>query len=170
VTKLALYPGTFDPITLGHLDVIRRTLGIFDEIVVGIARNMSKSTTFTVAERMAMLHGSFEELELKSLVRAETFTGLTVDFAAQLGAVSIVRGIRAIADFEAEFQMTLMNRNIRQRIETVFFMPSQQYSYVSSSLIKEIFSLGGDVSNLVTRCVLRALNDKLRWPVVEGLK
>ncbi|MBN2207748.1 MAG: pantetheine-phosphate adenylyltransferase [Candidatus Coatesbacteria bacterium] len=161
MTKLALYPGTFDPITLGHLDVIRRTLGIFDEIVVGIARNMSKSTTFTVTERLAMLNGSLEELELEPCVRAETFTGLTVDFAAQLGAVSIVRGIRALADFESEFQMTLMNRNIRQKIETVFFMPSEQYSYVSSSLIKEISSLGGDVSNLVTRCVLRALNEKL---------
>lgn len=161
MTKLALYPGTFDPITLGHLDVIRRTLGIFDEIVVGVARNKSKTTTFTVEERLAMLDGSLEELGLKPVARSQTFSGLTVDFAAEIGAVSIVRGIRAIADFEAEFQMTLMNRNLRQKIETVFLMPSERYSYVSSSLVKEISSLGGDVSNLVTRCVLRALNEKL---------
>ncbi len=161
MTKLALYPGTFDPVTLGHLDVVRRTLGIFDEIVVGIVRNMSKATTFSVEERLAMLEGSFEELGLKPYARSQTFAGLTVDFAAQVGAVSIVRGIRAIADFEAEFQMTLMNRNLRQKIETVFLMPSERYFYVSSSLVKEISSLGGDVSNLVTRCVLRALNEKL---------
>ena len=161
MTKLALYPGTFDPITLGHLDVIRRTLGVFDEIIVGVAQNMSKTTTFTVEERLAMIDGSLEELELKPYATVKTFSGLTVDFAAQIGAASIIRGIRVIADFEMEFQMTLMNRHLRQRIETVFLMPSEQFSYVSSSLIKEISSLGGDVSNLVTRCVLRAINRNL---------
>ena len=158
--KLALYPGTFDPITLGHLDVMRRTLGVFDEIVIGIAQNLNKMTTFSVKERVAMVDGSLDEMGLRPLARTETFNGLTVDFAAQIGAAAIVRGIRAIADFEAEFQMTLMNRNLSQSVETVFFMPNEKYSYVSSSLVKEISALGGDVSSLVTRCVLRALNDK----------
>ena len=158
MTTLALYPGTFDPITLGHLDVVRRTLGIFDSVVVGVARNMSKTTTFSVEERLAMVQGSLAELSLGPGARAEMFSGLTVEFAARVGATSIIRGIRAIADFEAEFQMTLMNRNLRHKIETVFLMPSERYSYVSSSLVKEICSLGGDVSNLVTGCVLRALD------------
>ncbi|MBN1592692.1 MAG: pantetheine-phosphate adenylyltransferase [Candidatus Coatesbacteria bacterium] len=161
MTKLALYPGTFDPITLGHLDVIRRTLGIFDEIIVGVAQNMSKTTTFTVEERLFMIEASLEELDLKARVSTRTFSGLTVEFAAQIGAASIIRGIRVISDFEMEHQMTLMNRHLRQKIETVFLMPSEQLSYVSSSLIKEIASLGGDVSNLVTRCVLDAISDKL---------
>ncbi|RLC46349.1 MAG: pantetheine-phosphate adenylyltransferase [Candidatus Coatesbacteria bacterium] len=161
MTKLALYPGTFDPITLGHLDVVRRTLGIFDSVVVGIAQNMGKTTTFSVEERLAMVQGSLAELGLEPSARAEVFSGLTVEFAAKLGATSIIRGIRAIGDFETEFQMTLMNRNLRHRIETVFLMPSEQYSYVSSSLVKEISALGGNVSNLVTACVLRALDTKL---------
>ncbi|HUT03747.1 MAG TPA: pantetheine-phosphate adenylyltransferase [bacterium] len=161
MTTLALYPGTFDPITLGHLDVVRRTLGIFDEVVVGIARNMSKTTTFSGEERLAMVQGSLAELGLEPGSRAQMFAGLTVEFAARVGATSIIRGIRAIADFETEFQMTLMNRNLRHKIETVFLMPSERYSYVSSSLVKEICSLGGDVSNLVTGCVLRALDAKL---------
>ncbi len=161
MTTLALYPGTFDPITLGHLDVVRRTLGIFDSVVVGIARNMSKTTTFSVEERLAIVQGSLAELNLGPSARAEVFSGLTVEFAARVGATSIIRGIRAIADFETEFQMTLMNRNLRHKIETVFLMPSERYSYVSSSLVKEICSLGGDVSNLVTGCVLRALDAKL---------
>ncbi len=158
---MALYPGTFDPITLGHPDVIQRTLGIFDEIIVGVAQNTSKTTTFTVEERLSMIDGSLEELELRPYATAKMFSGLTVGFAAQIGAASIVRGIRAIADFEMEFQMTLMNRNLKQKIETLFLMPSERFSYVSSSLIKEISSLGGDVSNLVTRCVLHAINEKL---------
>lgn len=162
MAKLALYPGTFDPVTLGHLDVVSRTLGIFDEIVLGIAENSSKTTTFTVDERIAMVEGSLDELGLKPVARAEVFQGLTVEFAVHIGAAAIVRGIRAIADFETEFQMTLMNRNLSRTIETVFLMPNERYSYVSSSLVKEIFSLGGDVSNLVTGCVLNGLNKKFR--------
>jgi len=108
-----------------------------------------------------MVQGSLAELNLGPGARAEMFSGLTVEFAARVGATSIIRGIRAIADFEAEFQMTLMNRNLRHKIETVFLMPSEQYSYVSSSLVKEICYLGGDVSNLVTGCVLRTLDAKL---------
>ncbi|MCD6328500.1 pantetheine-phosphate adenylyltransferase [bacterium] len=157
--KLALYPGTFDPITLGHLDLVRRTLCIFDEIVIGIARNTSKSTTFSVGQRLVMLNNSLAETGLTPFTKVDVFDGLTVEFAAGIEASAIVRGIRAIADFEAEFQMTLMNRNLKNRIETVFLMPSEQYSYVSSSLVKEIAGLGGDVSNLVTPCVLSALKE-----------
>jgi len=160
-SKLALYPGTFDPITLGHLDVVRRSLSIFDELVVGVAHNTEKETTFDSSRRVEMVRGSLREVGLDSKARAMKFEGLTVEFAERLGASAIIRGIRALADFENEFQMTLMNRKLSQRIETVFLMPSEQFSYVSSSLVKEIFALGGDISCLVTRCVLSCLRERL---------
>ena len=154
----AIYPGSFDPPTHGHLDLIERGSQIFDELIVAILRNPEKSPLFSVGERRRML----EELSshLKN-VRVDTFDGLTVDYAARVKASAVLRGIRALTDYEYELQMALMNRKLRPDLETVFMMPAEQYSYLSSRLVREVARLGGEVSGLVPELVEQRLKEKL---------
>jgi pantetheine-phosphate adenylyltransferase len=146
----AIYPGSFDPLTNGHLDLIARGSKIFDELIVAILRNSEKDPLFSIEERKAMIRRETARFEN---VRVETFEGLLVDFAAQQGAQAVLRGIRAISDYEYELQMAMMNRKLDNRVETVFMMPAETYSYLSSRLVKEIFRLGGSVKGLVPESV-----------------
>ena len=154
---LAVLPGSFDPITNGHLDIIARSLSIFDEVVVSILVNPEKSPLFTVEERVAIIRETYRK---EPRVRVDTFSGLLVHYADAIGAQVIVRGLRAISDFEFEFTMALMNRRLNPRLETVFMMPAEGYSYVSSRLVKEVFQLGGKVSELVPPLVEQKLREK----------
>lgn len=154
---VAVYPGSFDPITNGHLDIIERGLSVFDQVLIAILVNPDKRPLFTVDERVELIRETYRG---NRRVRVETFSGLLVDYAEKVGATVIVRGLRAISDFEFEFQMALMNRRLNPRIETVFMMPAESYSYVSSRLVKEVFQLGGRVSGLVPPVVERRLREK----------
>jgi len=154
----AIYPGSFDPPTNGHLDLIERGSKIFDELMVAILRNPDKSPLFTVGERRKMLEDLTEEFKN---VRVDTFDGLTVDYAAKVKASAVLRGIRALSDYEYELQMALMNRKLRPELETVFMMPAEKYSYLSSRLVREVARLGGDVSKLVPELVEQRLKEKL---------
>jgi pantetheine-phosphate adenylyltransferase len=156
---LAVYPGSFDPLTNGHVDIITRGARIFDRIIVAVLVNAEKSPLFTMAERVEIARAVFKEMPN---VEVDTFEGLLVDYVERRGAQVIVRGLRAVSDFEFEFQMALMNRRLNGRIETVFMMPAEQYSYISSRLIKEVFSLGGRVHGLVPDMVEARLRDKVR--------
>jgi pantetheine-phosphate adenylyltransferase len=156
--SLAIFPGSFDPITNGHCDIIERGLSVFDEVRIAILVNPEKSPLFTVDERVALIREAYKGRNRQ--VSVDTFSGLLVDYAEKVGASVIVRGLRAISDFEYEFQMALMNRRLNPRIETVFMMPAESYSYLSSRLVKEVFQLGGDVSQLVPAVVERRLRDK----------
>ncbi|MBT3352037.1 MAG: pantetheine-phosphate adenylyltransferase [Nitrospinaceae bacterium] len=153
--RLAIYPGTFDPPTMGHLDVIRRSLHIFDKVYVAVTLNPEKTTLFSFEERKQFFMDALEGVENLEIVSFEK--RLLVEFAADLGVNVIVRGIRAVSDFEYEFQMTLMNRQLDKNIETVFLTPSEQYSFLSSSLVKEVASFGGDISQFVPAKVAEAL-------------
>jgi pantetheine-phosphate adenylyltransferase len=156
---LAVYPGSFDPLTNGHVDIITRGARIFDRIIVAVLVNAEKSPLFTMAERVETARTVFKDLPN---VEVDTFEGLLVDYVERRGAQVIVRGLRAVSDFEFEFQMALMNRRLNGRIETVFMMPAEQYSYISSRLIKEVFALGGRVHGLVPDMVEERLRDKVR--------
>ena len=155
----AVYPGSFDPLTNGHLDLIERSLRIFDELIVAVVINPAKTALFTDAERMDMIREATRGLRHIDII---VFEGLLVDFVAKVGAGAIVRGIRAVSDFEYEFQMALMNRKLREDIETVFLMPHEAYSYISSRLIKEVAGYGGTVTGLVPPGVEKRLNEKFR--------
>ena len=155
--SVAVYPGSFDPITNGHLDIIARGLNVFDEVIIAILVNMDKKPLFTVEERVGLIRETYGG---ERRVRVDTFSGLLVDYAERVGASVIVRGLRAISDFEYEFQMALMNRRLDPNIETVFMAPAEGYSYVSSRLVKEVFQLGGPVSELVPPVVERRLREK----------
>lgn len=144
--RLAIYPGSFDPPTRGHEDLVRRSLGLADEVIVAIARNGSKQPLFTVDERLEMLHAACGHLPG---VRFEAFEGLLADFARTAGAKFVVRGLRAVADFEYEFQMALMNRHLHPALETVFLVPSVDLTFVSSSIVREVARHGGDLTGLV---------------------
>ena len=158
-TIKAIYPGTFDPLTNGHLDLIARGAKIVDELVVAILRNSEKGTPlFTVPEREEMIH---EATRSFGNVSVTTFNGLLVDFARQQGAKAVLRGIRAISDYEYEFQMAMMNRKLDPELETLFMMPAEKYTYVSSRLIKGVFQLGGDVTALVPPLVVERLKAKV---------
>jgi len=152
---IAIYPGSFDPLTNGHVDIIQRGSRLFDRIVVAILLNIEKSPLFTVQERVEIAREVFRD---HPNVEVDTFDGLLVDYARRKGANAIVRGLRAISDFEYEMQMALMNRNLNPEVETVFMMPAETYTYVSSRIVKEVFALGGSVTNLVPSIV----NDRLR--------
>lgn len=155
---IAVYPGSFDPVTNGHLDIIERSSSIFDEVVVAVLINIEKEPLFTVEERVEMLRLSTEQWKNVSV---DTFGGLLVDYAIRRGAKVIVRGIRAVSDYEYEFQMALMNRRLEPRLETVFMMPAETYSYLSSRLVKEIYRLGGSVKGLVPDLVEEKLKAKV---------
>ena len=154
----AIYPGSFDPPTNGHLDLIDRGSKIFDELVVAILRNAEKTPLFSLGERRNMLEQLTEDFKN---VRIDTFDGLTVDYAGKVNASAVLRGIRALSDYEYELQMALMNRKLRPDLETVFMMPAEQYSYLSSRLVREVARLGGDVSGLVPELVEQRLKEKL---------
>jgi pantetheine-phosphate adenylyltransferase len=155
----AIYPGSFDPLTNGHLDLIERGSKIFDELIVSILRNAEKNPLFTLEERLQMLEDMVKQYDN---VRVETFQGLLVDYAIQKKAKAVLRGIRAISDYEYELQMALMNRKLQPQLETVFMMPAEAYSYLSSRLVKEIFRLGGSVRGLVPELVEQRLREKFR--------
>jgi pantetheine-phosphate adenylyltransferase len=155
---VAVYPGSFDPPTNGHVDIISRGARLFDRIVVAILVNAEKSPLFTMAERVEILRDVFKD---QRNVEVDTFDGLLVDYVERRQAQVIVRGLRAVSDFEFEFQMTLMNRRLSPRIETVFMMPAEQYTYISSRLIKEVFALGGQVQGLVPDLVEQRLRAKV---------
>jgi len=154
----ALYPGTFDPPTNGHLDLIERGSKLFDRLIVAILNNPGKDPLFTVEERVEMLKESTAALKNVSVA---TFDGLMVEFARKQGAKAVLRGIRAISDYEYEFQMALMNRRLAPEIETVFLQPAGRYSFVSSRMLKEVFSFGGDVTGLVPPNVLKRLRGRI---------
>lgn len=157
MSTLAVYPGSFDPLTNGHVDIITRGARLFDRIVVAILVNAEKHPLFTMAERVEIAREVFKD---QRNVEVDTFEGLLVDYMERRRAQVVVRGLRAISDFEFEFQMALMNRRLKPQIETVFMMPAEQYTYISSRLIKEVFSLGGRVEGLVPELVETRLRDK----------
>ncbi|MRR06993.1 MAG: pantetheine-phosphate adenylyltransferase [Deltaproteobacteria bacterium] len=155
--KIAVYPGSFDPITFGHLDIINRALKIFDEVIVAVANNEQKNPLFTVAERVDMIKSVMKD---NSRATVDTFDGLLVDYARACKAQAIVRGLRAISDFEYELQMAQINRGISREVETVFLMTSVFYSFLSSSIVKEVYSLKGPIDGLVPPLVKKALDVK----------
>ena len=155
---LAVYPGSFDPLTNGHVDIILRGARLFDRIIVAILVNAEKQPLFSMAERIEIAREVFKS---QTNVEVDTFDGLLVDYVAGRGAHVIVRGLRAVSDFEFEFQMALMNQRLNPAIETVFMMPAEQYTYISSRLIKEVFALGGRVNGLVPDLVEQRLRQKV---------
>jgi pantetheine-phosphate adenylyltransferase len=155
--KIALYPGSFDPITYGHLDIINRGLKIFDEVIIAVAENPVKKALFTTEERVSLIR---EVLSHNGRAKVDTFSGLLVDYVRKKGANVIIRGLRAVSDFEYEFQIAQMNRGISHDVETLFMMTSVQYSYLSSSIVKEVSSLNGPVDGLVPPLVKKALDAK----------
>lgn len=155
---IAIYPGSFDPPTNGHLDLIARGSQIFDELIVAVLRNAEKSPLFSLGERRLMLEALTDGFKNVSV---DTFDGLTVDYATRVGASAVLRGIRAISDYEYELQMALMNRKLRPDLETIFMMPAEQYSYLSSKLVREVAQLGGSIKDLVPELVEQRLKEKL---------
>jgi pantetheine-phosphate adenylyltransferase len=155
--RRAIYPGSFDPITNGHLDVVERASKLFDEVIVAVADNVEKQPLFTLEERLALLRTT---IGAHAAVRIGQFDGLLVDFAVAEKATAVIRGLRAVSDFEFEFQMALMNRKLQGTVETIFLMPKEDYTYLSSRLVKEIARLGGDVSKFVPGEVALALRRK----------
>lgn len=159
--RIAVYPGSFDPITNGHLDIVRRALQVFDKVIVAVAYNPHKETAlFSPSERVEMIHTSFADVADRAV--ADSFSGLLVEYCDRAGASAIIRGLRAVSDFETEFQMALMNRHLNERVETFFMTASEAYFYTASRLVKEVAGLGGDVSGLVPPVVNQRLIEKLR--------
>ena len=165
--SLAVFPGSFDPITNGHLDIVERGLRVFERVRAAILINPEKRPLFSIDERVRLIQETYAG---DPRVEVDTFSGLLVDYAEKVGATVIIRGIRAISDFEFEFQMALMNRKLNPSIETVFMMPAESYSYVSSRLVKEIFQLGGRVSDLVPPVVERRLCEVYGTPVPDAAR
>ena len=155
--RRAIYPGSFDPVTNGHLDVIERARKLFDEVIVAVAVNDQKQPFFSLNERVELLTATIGKTDK---VRIEPLDGLLVNFAVQQEAIAVVRGLRAVSDFEFEFQMALMNRKLEARVETIFLMPKEEYTYLSSRIVKEIARLGGDISAFVPAAVVAAFASK----------
>ncbi len=155
----AVYPGSYDPLTNGHIDIIKRGLKIFERIIVAVLKNPDKTYLFNLEERQQILRSVFRS---EKRIVVDHFEGLLVDYLDRKKVNTVVRGLRAISDFEIEFQMALMNRKIEPRIETIFFVPSESYSFLSSKLVKEIYHLGGEVSSMVPGIVDRKLKEKFR--------
>lgn len=160
--KIGIYPGSFDPITLGHLDVIVRASGLVDRLIIGVLRNNAKKPLFTAEERVELIERVIREHTHLSAVQVEAFGGLLIDFAAEKNASIIVRGLRAITDFEYELQIAQTNHKLNKRIDTVFFTTSVEYSYLSSSAVKEIASFGGDIRQFVPECIVQSVYDKYK--------
>ncbi len=157
--KIAIYPGTFDPLTNGHIDLVQRTLKIFDEVIIAVATSYRKQPLFSIEERIEFIKESVREMKG---ARVEPFNNLLVSYAKDKKSLAILRGLRAVSDFEYELQMALMNRRLDANIETVFMMPSEEYTFLSSTLVKEVASFGGSVKGLVPEIVERALEKKFR--------
>jgi pantetheine-phosphate adenylyltransferase len=155
--RVALFPASFDPVTNGHLDIARRALRLFDEVILAVAMNVAKSGTFSLEDRLDMLRSVVSE---EPALRVTSFEGLTVDYAREVGAVAIIRGVRAMSDFEYEFEMALMNKHLYADVETLFMMPSQQYFYVSSSRLKELTRFGREVDEFVPPLVAKRLRER----------
>ncbi|URD69878.1 pantetheine-phosphate adenylyltransferase [Leptospira borgpetersenii] len=155
---LAIYPGSFDPLTNGHLDILQRSLGLFDKVIIAIAVNSNKSTLFSIEERLEFIHKVTQGLKGLEI---DTFQGLTVDYCNKVGASSIIRGLRAVTDFDYEYAISLMNKKLAPNVETVFLMSSGEYSFISSTIVKEVARHGRDVSNQVPEIVGKALLKKL---------
>jgi len=155
--RIAIYPGSFDPVTLGHIDITKRGLKLFDHIIVAILHNPGKKSLFTIDERLEMLNESMAGIEN---IEFDTFDGLLVDYAQKRGAHAVLRGMRAVSDFEYEFQLALMNRKLNREVETVFLMTGLRWIFTSSSIIKEAARFGGDVSDMVPPCVNKRIKAK----------
>src|SRR5690554_4103154 len=148
--RKVVYPGSFDPVTLGHIDIIKRASQVFDEVIVAVFRNTNKEPLFTVEERVKFLKDAVVEIEN---VQVDSFTGLTINYLRSKGAIAIIRGLRAVSDFEGEFQMASLNKELDQEIETIFFMTDTRYAYLSSSIVKEVAQFGGDINSFVPQKV-----------------
>jgi pantetheine-phosphate adenylyltransferase len=157
--KIAVYPGSFDPITYGHIDIIKRACSMFDEVIVAVAMNLNKEPLFTEKQRVGMIHESVKGMDH---VTVDSFDGLLVDYAVARGAIAVIRGLRAVSDFDFELQMALVNRKLNEQIITVFLMPHERYTYLNSSIVKEISKFGGDVNCFVPDHVKEELVKKLR--------
>ena len=165
--KRVIYPGTFDPVTNGHIDVIKRAIDLFDEVVVTVAKNPSKNSLFTVDERLIMLNESLSEFKT---VHVDSFDGLIVDHAKEVGAIGIIRGLRAISDFEYEFQMALMNRKLDENLRTIFLMPHEKYTYLNSTIVRNLSQFDGDVSDFVPPIVVKLLKEKNKINFQNGIE
>jgi len=157
--RKVVYPGSFDPVTKGHIDIIKRASQVFDEVIVAVFRNPNKNPLFTMEERVSFLNDATRDLEN---VVIDSFTGLTIDYVRSKEAIAIIRGLRAISDFEGEFQMASLNKQLDEEVETIFFMTDTKYAYLSSSVVKEVAQFGGNIESLVTEMVKEALNRKYR--------
>lgn len=156
--RTVIYPGSFDPFTNGHLDIVHRAAKLFDHVIVAVAKNEGKGPLFSLEERLALVRDSVKG---QANVTADTFDGLLVDYVEQRGGQAVIRGLRAVSDFEFEFQLALMNRKLNERVETIFMMPKDTYTFLSSRIVKEIARLGGDVSSFVPARVVSALREKI---------
>lgn len=157
--RRVIYPGTFDPVTNGHIDIVERAIELFDEVVVTVAKNPSKTCLFSVEERKEMLK---ESLKIYENVVVDSFDGLIVDHAKHVGAVGIIRGLRAVSDFEYEFQMALMNRKLEERIKIIFLMPHENYTYLNSTIVRNLAQFGSDISDFVPKIVAAKILEKFR--------
>lgn len=158
--KKAIYPGTFDPVTNGHLDLIKRALNLFDYLIVAIGENPTKKPLFTVEERIYMIKEAIKEIPENQRIEVDSFSGLLVDFAKKKSACVIIRGLRAVSDFEYEMQLALMNRKLSNSIDTIFLMPSLRWIFLSSSIVKEAAQFGGNIEDLVPPVVVKKLREK----------
>ncbi len=158
--KKVIYPGTFDPVTNGHIDVVRRAIELFDEVIVTVAQNPSKTCLFSTEERVEMLKESLKDF---NNVSVDSFDGLVVDHAKEVGAIGIIRGLRAVSDFEYEFQMALMNRKLNDDLRTIFLMPHEKYTYLNSTIIRNLAAFKSDVSDFVTPFVAKKLKEKFDY-------
>jgi pantetheine-phosphate adenylyltransferase len=160
--RIAVYPGSFDPVTNGHLDIVHRAARLFDHVIVAVATNPLKKTFFSMPERLDLLKTALRPLIASKRVSVDSFDGLLVHYARRKGAAALVRGLRAVADFEYEFQMALMNRHQAPQVETVFLMPDEKYTYLSSTLLKEVVKLGGSIGDFVPASLAKRIQGKLR--------
>lgn len=158
--KIGIYPGSFDPITLGHLDIIVRASKLVDELIIGVLKNISKKTVFTAEERVEFVERVLKQYDLDSRIKVKSFNGLLVDFAKECKASFIVRGLRAITDFDYELQLAQTNHKLYEDIDTIFFTTRLEYSYLSSSTVREIASFGGDIKQFVPECIVQSVYDK----------